>query len=145
MQNLSVLGRRLAVYDEIDAVELFYTKRFEASHSQRQFLLSKNKCHELPFTQQDCYKYVGNRKNPQAGAATHHPNPRVPFIGVVTDIMGELVLPRFFGHCKSSSSLIVVVVVDDDSRWGETGGCHCGFVVCAAARRGSRSTNDHRQ
>eukprot|EP00538_Stauroneis_constricta_P004756 CAMPEP_0119553052 /NCGR_PEP_ID=MMETSP1352-20130426/5898_1 /TAXON_ID=265584 /ORGANISM="Stauroneis constricta, Strain CCMP1120" /LENGTH=451 /DNA_ID=CAMNT_0007599383 /DNA_START=23 /DNA_END=1378 /DNA_ORIENTATION=- len=44
--------------------------------------------HELPFTQMDFYKFMA--------APTHgvgHPNPRVQFIGIVTDTIAELVFP----------------------------------------------------
>ncbi len=44
--------------------------------------------HELPFTQYDFYKYT---TNPTHGA--DRPNPRVKFVGIVTDCIGELVLP----------------------------------------------------
>lgn len=44
--------------------------------------------HELPFTQMDFYKYVGT---PSHGA--DHENPRVRFVGIVTDIIAALVLP----------------------------------------------------
>ena len=44
--------------------------------------------HDLPFTQMDFYKFVGN---PSHGA--DHQNPRVRFIGIVTDIIAELILP----------------------------------------------------
>jgi sterol 3beta-glucosyltransferase len=47
-------------------------------------------CHPLPFTQQDFYRYT---TKPSHGA--DHPNPRVRFVGVVADIIGELVLPCF--------------------------------------------------
>lgn len=45
------------------------------------------KLHSLPFTSNDFYKFT----NPTHGA--DHPNTRVPFIGVVADVIGELVLP----------------------------------------------------
>jgi sterol 3beta-glucosyltransferase len=44
--------------------------------------------HTLPFTHQDFYRFVGN---PTHGA--DHENPRVKFVGVVTDIIAALVLP----------------------------------------------------
>lgn len=46
--------------------------------------------HELPFTQLDFYKYVGN---PSHGS--DHPNPRVRFVGVVADVIAGLVLPQW--------------------------------------------------
>mmetsp|Transcript_19325 Transcript_19325/g.29788 ORF Transcript_19325/g.29788 Transcript_19325/m.29788 type:complete len:575 (+) Transcript_19325:145-1869(+) len=47
--------------------------------------------HELPFTQMDFYKYVGS---PSHGTEPKYDsNPRIRFIGVVTDVIGELVLP----------------------------------------------------
>lgn len=44
--------------------------------------------HTLPFTKMDFYKFVGK---PSHGA--DHPNPRVGFVGTVTDIIAGLVLP----------------------------------------------------
>jgi UDP:flavonoid glycosyltransferase YjiC (YdhE family) len=44
--------------------------------------------HLLPFTQFDFYKFVGN---PTKGL--DHPNPRVKFVGIVTDIIAQLVFP----------------------------------------------------
>lgn len=44
--------------------------------------------HELPFTQMDFYKYVGS---PTHGA--DHENPRVKFVGIVTDVIAELSFP----------------------------------------------------
>ena len=43
--------------------------------------------HPLPFESNDFYKYM----NPSHGA--DHPNPRVRFVGVIADCIGELVLP----------------------------------------------------
>jgi sterol 3beta-glucosyltransferase len=44
--------------------------------------------HLLPFTQFDFYKFVGN---PTKGL--DHSNPRVKFVGIVTDIIAKLVFP----------------------------------------------------
>jgi sterol 3beta-glucosyltransferase len=44
--------------------------------------------HELPFTQMDFYKFVGS---PTHGV--DHENPRVKFVGVVTDVIAELTFP----------------------------------------------------
>eukprot|EP00567_Pseudictyota_dubia_P013247 CAMPEP_0197441778 /NCGR_PEP_ID=MMETSP1175-20131217/7961_1 /TAXON_ID=1003142 /ORGANISM="Triceratium dubium, Strain CCMP147" /LENGTH=197 /DNA_ID=CAMNT_0042972109 /DNA_START=43 /DNA_END=633 /DNA_ORIENTATION=+ len=46
------------------------------------------RCHELPFTQMDFYRYVSNPSHGQ-----DHSNPRVKFLGIITDCIGELVLP----------------------------------------------------
>lgn len=46
------------------------------------------KLHLLPFTQQDFYKFV---PSPTHGA--NHENPRVRFVGVVVDVIAELVFP----------------------------------------------------
>lgn len=46
------------------------------------------RCHELPFRSLDFYKYVANPSHGQ-----DHENPRVRFLGIVTDCIGELVLP----------------------------------------------------
>ena len=56
----------------------------------------KIKVWDLPFTQMDFYKYAGG-KPPSNGA--YHPNPRVEFIGVIADIIAELVL-----YCDPSVS-----------------------------------------
>ena len=59
--------------------------------------------HEVPFTQMDFYQYMsGTNGNPPTGA--NHPNPRVQFLGIVTDIMGGLVLPCYSHVRKSLSS-----------------------------------------
>lgn len=44
--------------------------------------------HELPFTCMDFYKYAGNPKPEH-----DHPNPRVKFTGIISEVCGELVLP----------------------------------------------------
>lgn len=44
--------------------------------------------HDLPFTQMDFYKFVGN---PTHG--TDHENPRVRFVGIVADVIAELTFP----------------------------------------------------
>ena len=44
--------------------------------------------HELPFTQLDLLKFASN---PSRGK--DHPNPTVSFVGIVADVIGELVFP----------------------------------------------------
>jgi len=82
------LAAQLAAQSSVDKVELFVQKDLKylvPSHDKIQ-------CHELPFTQMSFYDYAGKERTPpQAGSG--HPNPRVRFLGIVTDIMGELVLP----------------------------------------------------
>jgi len=56
--------------------------------------------HTLPFTQNDFYRYAaGGASLPGA----NHPNPRVQFVSVVAEIIGELVLP-----CSAQLSKVVV-------------------------------------
>ncbi|CAB9497870.1 Sterol 3-beta-glucosyltransferase [Seminavis robusta] len=89
------LAAELATRKEIASIELFLQTDAES-------LVPKNNddernkihYHELPFTQMDFYKWAGQKREPpQAGAG--HPNQRVQFLGIVTDIMGELVLPNY--------------------------------------------------
>lgn len=85
------LAATLAAADQIDAVDLFLQTDLEYLVPKG---YSKIHYHALPFTMMDFYKYAGGeRKPPQAGA--DHPNPRVKFLGMVTDMMGELVLPCY--------------------------------------------------
>eukprot|EP00978_Attheya_sp_CCMP212_P018374 scaffold50201_cov50-Attheya_sp.AAC.4 len=91
------LAVSLAGSDQVDTVDLFLQKDLKHlvpnNTHQGDETLDKIHYHELPFTQMDFYKYVGARSPPQAGAG--HANPRVQFLGIVTDIMGELVLPCY--------------------------------------------------
>ncbi|KAL7554530.1 hypothetical protein ACHAWF_017990 [Thalassiosira exigua] len=62
------------------------------------------KVHELPFTQKDFYRYISK---PSHGA--DHSNPRVKFIGIVTDCIGELVLPcweRVLNVAKHTDAIV---------------------------------------
>lgn len=105
------LAASLAKSEEIDAVDLYIQKDLkhlvpQGDASCRQ----KIEYHELPFTQMDFYKYAGERKPPQPGAG--HPNPRVQFLGIVTDIMGEMVLPCFsdiMDRCTAGKSSDAIV------------------------------------
>lgn len=45
--------------------------------------------HDLPFSSQDFYKFL---TNPSHGS--DHPNPRVKFVGVIADVIAELLLPN---------------------------------------------------
>ncbi|KNC75111.1 hypothetical protein SARC_12359 [Sphaeroforma arctica JP610] len=81
------LAASLAESAEIDTIDIFV--QMDLIHLVP--IIPKVRFHKLPFTQMDFYKYAGARKPPQAGAG--HGNPRVNFLGIVTDIMGELVLP----------------------------------------------------
>jgi hypothetical protein len=45
--------------------------------------------HELPFTMMDFYKYSTKSDLP----GCDHPNPRVKFVGIVAEVIGELVMP----------------------------------------------------
>ena len=92
------LAATLACTEKIDAVDLHLQKDLE-------YLVPKGYSnihyHALPFTQMDFYKYAGQeRKPPQAGAG--HPNPRVNFLGMVTDMMGGLVLPCYDDVMKTA-------------------------------------------
>lgn len=62
--------------------------------------------HELFFTCMEFYKYVGN-PNP----AHDHPNPRVKFTGIITEICGDLVLPcasNILKACEKDKPDIIV-------------------------------------
>lgn len=83
------LAVSLAASGQVRSVELF----LQADMKPLVPLDPKIHYHELPFTQMDFYKYAGERKPPQDGA--DHPNPRVKFLGIVTDIMGQMVLPCY--------------------------------------------------
>lgn len=61
---------------------------------------SNLRIHDLPFTQMDFYQFVDH---PSHGA--HHENPRVRFLGVVTDVIGEVVLPCLDQVFKQASSV----------------------------------------
>jgi len=88
------LAASLAASDQVDTVDLFLQKDLKnLVPSKGADYCKKINYHELPFTQMDFYKYAGERKPPQAGA--DHENPRVRFLGIVTDIMGEMVLPCY--------------------------------------------------
>uniref|UniRef100_A0A7S4MWN6 Erythromycin biosynthesis protein CIII-like C-terminal domain-containing protein n=1 Tax=Odontella aurita TaxID=265563 RepID=A0A7S4MWN6_9STRA len=53
--------------------------------------------HELPFSSQDFYQFVAS---PSHGSG--HPNPRVKFVGIIADVIAELLLP-----CNSEVAAIV--------------------------------------
>ena len=85
------LAATLAAREEVTAVELFLQTDLEYLVPSGYTKINYRK---LPFTQMDFYKWAGvERKPPQAGA--DHANPRVKFLGMVTDMMGELVLPCY--------------------------------------------------
>lgn len=85
------LAASLAGRKEISSVELFL--QTDAQHLVPTGS-GKIHSHELPWTQMDFYKWAGKKREPpQAGAG--HPNPRVQFLGMVSDLMGELVLPAY--------------------------------------------------
>lgn len=68
-------GHSVDIFTQTDAVHLLPRHNLLRPHS-------------LPFTQQDFYRFLAN---PSHGA--DDPNPRVRFLGVVADCIGELVLP----------------------------------------------------
>mmetsp|Transcript_27773 Transcript_27773/g.50734 ORF Transcript_27773/g.50734 Transcript_27773/m.50734 type:complete len:488 (-) Transcript_27773:83-1546(-) len=88
------LAAALAEKDEVECIELFLQTDAQDLVPRGTDKLQKVQYHELPFTQMDFYKWAGQKREPpQAGAG--HANPRVQFLGIVTDIMGELVLPCY--------------------------------------------------
>ena len=70
-----------------DGHEVHYALQNESNYQS--IVPSGVTVHPLPFVSNDFYKFM----NPSHGA--DHPNPRVRFVGVVTDLIGELVLPCY--------------------------------------------------
>lgn len=62
--------------------------------------------HELPFTQLDFYKFMANPANGQ-----DNEDPRVKFLGIVTDIIGGLVLPCAAAILKAAEKTTPDVIV----------------------------------
>ena len=60
--------------------------------------------HELPFTQYDFYKYANN---PTKGL--DHPNPRVKFIGIVTDVISQMVFPIWNDVLQAANGCDVII------------------------------------
>lgn len=60
--------------------------------------------HAIPFTQMDMYQYVAS---PSHGI--DHPNPRVRFIGVVTDVIAELFFPSWENLLAASMDANIIV------------------------------------
>ena len=90
--ELGIAGHKVVIFLQVDLTYLAP--------------VDKNiKVWDLSFTQMDFYKYAGG-KPPSHGA--NHPNPRVKFIGVVADIIAELVLP-----CEPSVSQAINEEVPD--------------------------------
>lgn len=73
-----------------------------------------HRIHLFPFTQMDFYKYVGNPSHGQ-----DHENPRVRFVGVLTDTIGELVLPcaeSILSVAAANSNMVDCIVTSSLSR-----------------------------
>ena len=70
-----------------DGHEVHYALQNESNYQS--IVPSGVTVHPLPFVSNDFYNFM----NPSHGA--DHPNPRVRFVGVVTDLIGELVLPCY--------------------------------------------------
>ena len=60
--------------------------------------------HELPFTQFDFYKFANNPTK-----EVNNPNPRVTFVGIVTDLMSNLVFPCWKDVLEVSKDCDVIV------------------------------------
>lgn len=60
--------------------------------------------HALPFTTQDFYRFVAKPKH-----GSDHSNPRVRFVGIVVDIIAELVLPCAKSVLEESKDAAMIV------------------------------------
>lgn len=83
--------------------------------------------HELPFTQQDFYRFVASPHKD----SIHHPNPRVQFVGIIAEVINHLVLPCYddvISHCHEDAKGDLTLVASSLAR-------PLALAVAAAHRR----------